>query len=1668
MLIGFSRSSDRVAPESKREPATHLETQLLAKVADKELRQRQTKAAPQARTLAPEQNRNDAIKHSLSESAREKIERKLAKVKKKLAQALRPYDKPYEAAEFYHLKRVPVGQNELPVERYFTAIEQLKGLPQYSTAQETFLPSQSAMGETAAESLTSGTWAQLGPGNIGGRTRALLVHPTNLNVMYAAGVTGGIWKSSNGGASWTPLNDMLPNLAVVAMAMDPKNPEIIYAGTGEIVGSPFTRGAGIFKTTDGGASWTHLSSTANNSHFYFVNDLVISPTNSQRIYAATWAGVYRSTDGGASWTRVLNPTNSEGKTVYAGCTDLTIRTDQSTDYLFAACGNYEQAAVYRNTDAAGAGSWTVVLSESGMGRTSLAIAPSNQSVIYAAAASIGTSSRGQLHAVFRSTSGGAAGTWTAQVRKTDPIKLNTLLFTNPISATMSECGFGSNNPYGQGDYDNVIAVDPADPNRVWVGGIDLFRSDDGGRNWGLASYWWASQTNPRFAHADQHVIVFHPHYNGTTNKTMFVGNDGGLFRTDDARAAVATGPGATCAPNGTMIWQSLNNNYGVTHFYHGVPYPDGKTYFGGTQDNGTVRGTDADGINGWREIMGGDGGYVAVDQTNPSTLYAEVYYLSLRKSTDGGKTFQKATNGITEPNENFLFITPFVMDPSNSQRLWIGGKSLWRTTDEAGSWTQASSQVAEGSVSAIAVAPSDGNYVLVGTSKGYIHRTNIGLSSNASTAWPYARPRSGYVSWVAFDPTNPSICYATYSTFNSSSTDRHLYKSTDGGASWTAIDNELPDIPFHCIIVDPANTSRLYVGTDLGVFVSTNGGVSWAKETTGFANVVTEAMSLNIVSGEATLFAFTHGRGAWRVSLGASGGGCPSEISPTSQSFEASGGTGSVNVIVASGCNWTARSNANWITITAGSSGSGNGTVSYSVSANTGAARTGTLTIAGQNFTVTQNGASCSYSISPTSQSFEANGGTGSVSVTTTGGCNWTASSNAAWVTITAGGNGSGNGTVSYSVAANTSSNSRTSMLTIAGQAFTVTQAGATTSARVVRVGTASGAPGSIAGVPIELISQGDENALGFSLTFDPAVLSNPEVSLGSDASGAALNANLSQAAQGRIGIALALQSGQRFATGTRQVAVVSFTITNGATAPSTPIGFADQPIAREVVGANANILPASYTPGTVTITQGFEADVEPRPDGSNNGTVTIADWVQIGRFAAGLDTATNGSEFQRADCAPRETKGDGRISTADWVQAGRYAAGLDPVVTAGGPASPATSAPALAFNIAALNATTSRTLRLIANNLERGQQGSVTVELEAQGNENALGFSLTFDPAQLSFVSAKTGKDAASAALNVNASQVAGGRVGIALALPAGQKLAAGARQIVVLTFAVSSTGNVTSTAIGFGDQPVAREVVDVNASTLPAEFAESTVTLTRTAATVSAASFFGPSLASESIVAAFGTSLATTVEVATSLPLPVSLAGTTVKVKDSAGVERLAPLFFVSPAQVNYQIPQGTATGTATITITSGDGTVSTGTAQIAAVAPGLFTANADGQGVLAAVVLRVRADGSQSYEAVARYDETQRKMVAVPVDLGPTTDQVFLILFGTGLRFRSSLSAVTLKMGGADAEVLYTGSQGGFAGLDQLNVRLPRSLAGRGEVELNLTVDGKTANPVKLSIR
>jgi photosystem II stability/assembly factor-like uncharacterized protein len=771
-------------------------------------------------------------------------------------------DEPGAAAEYHAMRRAGTGD---PQRAYAVAREAMRRMPRYSTASDTVRLPGRQIEVNDVNGRPFDRWQPLGPGNIGGRTRALIVDPVEPRVLYAAGVSGGVWKSVSGGERWEPVADDMVNIAVSSLAMDPEDHNTIYAGTGEGfyreevrgTGLPL-RGNGIFVTRDAGETWAQLASTAGED-FHWVNDVVVTKSS---LYAATRTGVWRSRDDGATWTRVL------ATTVRGGCLDLESRTDTESDFLFASCGTFERATVYRATDANSDAPWEPVLSHEQMGRTALAVAPSNQSIIYALAASNESGNYNQgLLAVFRSENGGAAGSWqTVATNAGGNYDQKSLLLTNPFVAQQNKCAspFAADQFVNMGWYCNIIAVDPIDPNRVWAGGVDLFRSDDGGKNWGIASYWWTQENVPSFVHADQHRITFHPGYDGVTNKTMFIANDGGIYRTDDARAATGFGEKAVCEPNRSQVtFRRLNRNYGVTQFYHGAVFADGRRFIGGTQDNGTIIGNITDGIDGWQRVAGGDGGYVAIDPVNESIIYAASQVGNLLKTGPGPIAFRSAKLGL---NDAFLFITPFVLDPNKRERLWTGGWYMWRSDISAEGWNRASSQL-PGRVSAIAVAPGRPDRVVAGTHNGWIVRSDAATVSSIVTQWNSMMPREGFVSSITFDPADPNIVYATYAGFGGS----HLWRSADGGATWSAIGPNLPDIPLHSLAIDPTRPGRLYLGTDLGVFVSLDNGATWNVENTGFANAVTETVVIAKGSRGPAVYAFTHGRGAWRAELVALG-----------------------------------------------------------------------------------------------------------------------------------------------------------------------------------------------------------------------------------------------------------------------------------------------------------------------------------------------------------------------------------------------------------------------------------------------------------------------------------------------------------------------------------------------------------------------------------------------------------------------------------------------------------------------------------------------------------------------------------------------------------------------------------------------------------------------------
>lgn len=676
---------------------------------------------------------------------------------------------------------------------------------------------------TPASSLEALTWTSLGPGNVGGRIRSILVHPSNSQILYVGSVSGGVWKSSNGGSSWLPLKDNMENLAVVTLTFEGTNANTIYAGTGEgFFNVDAVRGAGVFKSTDAGATWTQLSAT-NNSNFHYVQKLEYDQTTGT-LWAATRKNLYKSTDGGSSFTAALSGSGD----LYV--MDLEIANTSPTT-IYAGVGHLAQSGVWRSTNAGS--NWSEVRSVSGMGRIELAVSGSNPSVVYASMLNLSTYGVGNIS---KTTNGGSS--WS------------NVVVPGPSYS-------GSDNYAGQQAwYDNILAVHPTDPSKVFAGGIDLWMSTNSGSGWTQKTNWYSQTGAPPYVHADFHDIVFDPQ----NSNTIFVGNDGGIYK----------------STNGGTSWSALNNDLFITQFYYGAVDPSSSKYYGGTQDNGTIRSL---GSTSWTEIFGGDGGATEVDYVNPNNIYIEYVNFAFFKSTNGGVSFFKAMNGIPKgpgdydgTTDRTLFITPFVMDPNNSSTIVGGTYRVWRTTNGASSWTAISSDLTgDGSgssgakISTLAIAKGNSDVIYVGCSNGRVQ-----VTTNAGTNWNLRNSGlpNASCSRIAIHPTNSSIAYAVFSGFTSGA---KVYKTTDAGTSWSNISNNLPNIPISSIVINPANTSHIIIGTDLGAFSSDNDGASWTADNSGFANVV--VADLDYRSSDNKIFAATHGRGMFSATLSGGGGG---------------------------------------------------------------------------------------------------------------------------------------------------------------------------------------------------------------------------------------------------------------------------------------------------------------------------------------------------------------------------------------------------------------------------------------------------------------------------------------------------------------------------------------------------------------------------------------------------------------------------------------------------------------------------------------------------------------------------------------------------------------------------------------------------------------------------
>lgn len=724
-----------------------------------------------------------------------------------------PPDYPAEAAEFRRLQRQD--------ERGYVLPDGLIRAKMHADAMRAARRTLAEAPNRGAVGIDSSSWTWLGPGNIGGRIRALVIDPTAPSTWIAGSVGGGIWKSTDAGGNWAPLNDFMANLVVSSLVMQPGAPSTIYAGTGEgFYNVDALQGAGIFKSVDGGATWSQLSSTAN-SNFYFVNRLAMSPSGV--LLAATRLGIFRSTDGGGTFGSALATSDPYG------VLDVAFnRADGTKAVASGSNGN-----TWYSVD--GGASWKASTGvPAGGGRVEIAYAPSNPSTVYAVADY-------RSGSLYKSTDGGV-----------------TFTLVSVPAHLASSAG-------DQGWYDNALWVDPTNANVLVVGGIDLWRSTNGGGSWSQISDW---RQAPQSAHADQHAIVSVPNFDGSSVKTVVFTNDGGVFSTADV---YSVGSNATY----TSGWTAQNHNLGITQFYGAAGNAATGTIIAGAQDNGTVRYTPSGGPQGYGTMRGGDGGYAAADPQDSRYFYGEYVYLQIYRSSDGGQSAGYIYNGIADANKHTgaNFIAPFVLDPNTPNTMLAGGVQLWRSTNVKAATPSWTSIKAAGAVpiSAIAVASGNSDLCWAGHNNGQVFKsTNCTAATPSWTAVDTNGLPRRMVLRIAIDPNNSSRVYVALGGFTSP----NLWRTNNGGSSWAPVSgsgaSSLPAAPVHDLAIAPDNANALYAGTEVGVFTSTDQGASWTVPQDGPANVSVD--QLLWLGGK--LVGVTHGRGLYSTTPSASVGSC--------------------------------------------------------------------------------------------------------------------------------------------------------------------------------------------------------------------------------------------------------------------------------------------------------------------------------------------------------------------------------------------------------------------------------------------------------------------------------------------------------------------------------------------------------------------------------------------------------------------------------------------------------------------------------------------------------------------------------------------------------------------------------------------------------------------------
>jgi photosystem II stability/assembly factor-like uncharacterized protein len=659
-------------------------------------------------------------------------------------------------------------------------------------------------------------WRNAGPFNVGGRLLTVAVNPKNPRTIFIGAAGGGIWRTYDEGLSWHSVSDELPTQAMGAIVIHPVDTSIVYAGTGEASYALNTfDGGGMFKSTDGGTTWTEIGA-GTLPPYGRASDMVINPLNPDIIYAAipdgfrdpAHLGIWRSTDAGDTWSLVL-----DGR-----MNDIVINV-QDPDILYTASSAVSQGrtasrfGVFKTTD--GGDTWFKLdlpdMNDTLMGRTSIGICDAQPDVVYLGVSAL-SGERTPLLGVYKTVDGGA--TWNK--------------LTVPFDYMVS-----------QGWFDNIMGVHPENPDIVYAGGVKLIVTTDGGTSW----FRVPDQGYGGIVHVDQHAIEF----NRDDPSIVYLGNDGGFF----------------VGRNNGQDWEKRDYGLSVTQFIGGAMHPSSDAVlFGGTQDNGTLLSTDAPRFD---LVLYGDGGNTEINPERPNVMYTTRETLKFFRSDDFGATWTRMQNGLGM--DRSLFYIAYAMDPNNPETLYLGTTNLYRSTNGAKLWRQmASCALGSGGscyfISALSVAPYDGNVVMAGSNAG-----GITISRDAGSSWsrvPDGHLPFAYVSSVrSFEA---GVLYVTFSRYGVPK----VWRSQDSGATWQDMNGNLPDVPVNDILL---LDGKLLLASEVGMFISEDDGVTWQRFGSGMPSVPVFRLRYSDRTG--TLRAITHGRGMYDMQWKTLAGSAP-------------------------------------------------------------------------------------------------------------------------------------------------------------------------------------------------------------------------------------------------------------------------------------------------------------------------------------------------------------------------------------------------------------------------------------------------------------------------------------------------------------------------------------------------------------------------------------------------------------------------------------------------------------------------------------------------------------------------------------------------------------------------------------------------------------------------